>query len=67
MHCLNAHLGIAEIAELDQGPRAADQKRVLQLDIPVCHTLQGSHACDWQVQQKFVYNSWEQQKCVVSM
>ena len=34
-----AHLRVAEVAQLNQGPRAADKKCVLQFDIPVCNTL----------------------------
>lgn len=34
-----AHLGVAKVADLQQRPRVGVQQRILQLDVPVGHTL----------------------------
>ncbi len=35
----NAHLRVAKVADLQQRPRVGVQQRILQLDVPVRHTL----------------------------
>lgn len=45
--CSCSHLGVAEVADLDQRPRAAVQQRVLQLDVAVHHALRDTgKTCD---------------------